>query len=367
MSNIAAILNSRLRSAGEWFVRSGIQESSGGVARYYRSDLGGNALVSTEITGYTASALVYLHNVTGDPECLDRAVRAGRFLARVAWNETLGMMPFEYCANGDAPEARAYFFDTGIIARGLLALWRTSREDELLEGLRPLRRIHGAGFRRRRGVPPHTGTALKKPAARDRRWSRGPGCYQLKAALAWRELSEETGRADFCDLYEQVLRYALCGHAAFPSGEGEGERTMDRLARLLLLSGGACCRAPARPACAEALRDGIERTAALLARTAPLFERSDVYAQLLRVRIFADTLGVMPLDREAAVLEAAAIGEFQACASDPRVAGGYYFGRKGTQPLPYLNPVSTAFCTQALDLWHRHCAGTLHPDWRTLI
>ena len=122
-----------------------------------------------------------------------------------------------------------------------------------------------------------------------------------------------------------------------------------------------------RPACAEALRDGIERTTALLARTAPLFERSDVYAQLLRVRLFAGALDVMPLDCEAAGREAAAIGEFQACGSGPRIDGGFYFGRKGTQLLPYVNPVSTAFCAQALDLWRRHCAGTFQPDWRMLI
>ncbi len=366
MSNIAAILDSRLRSAGDWFVRSGIQESSGGVARYYRSDLGGNALVSTEITGYTASALAHVHRVTGDPECLDRAVRAGRFLARVAWNSTLGIMPFEYCSNGHAPPARAYFFDTGIIARGLLALWRISREDELLEASVRCAGSMARDFAAGGEFHPVLELPSKTPAARDRRWSRGPGCYQLKAALAWRELAEETGRADFRDLYEQVLRYALCGHAAFPSGEGEGERTMDRLhAYCYFLEGLLPC--VGRPACAEALRDGIARAAALLARTAPLFERSDVYAQLLRVRIFADALGVMPLDREAAAREAAAIGEFQASASDPRVAGGFYFGRKGTQPLPYVNPVSTAFCTQALDLWRQYCAGTFHPDWRTLI
>jgi hypothetical protein len=207
----------------------------------------------------------------------------------------------------------------------------------------------------------------KKPAVRDRRWSRGPGCYQLKAALVWRELSEETGRADFRDLYEQVLEYALRGHAAFPSAEGEGERTMDRLhAYCYFLEGLLPCAE--RPVCAEALRDGIAHTAVLLARTAPVFERSDVYAQLLRVRIFADALGVLPLDRDAAEREAAAIAGFQACvSSDPRIAGGFCFGRKETRLLPYINPVSTAFCTQALDLWRRHRAGAFHPDWRMLI
>jgi hypothetical protein len=48
------------RAAG-WFLNSGIQEASGGVARYYRSDTRRNARISTEITGYAVSTFVYLH------------------------------------------------------------------------------------------------------------------------------------------------------------------------------------------------------------------------------------------------------------------------------------------------------------------
>jgi hypothetical protein len=52
--------------AGRWFLHSGIQEAGGGVARYYRSDTGRNNPVSTEITGYAVSTLVYLHALTGE-------------------------------------------------------------------------------------------------------------------------------------------------------------------------------------------------------------------------------------------------------------------------------------------------------------
>ena len=49
------------REAGEWFLSSGIQESNGGVARYYFSDRQENAALTTEITGYYASALACLY------------------------------------------------------------------------------------------------------------------------------------------------------------------------------------------------------------------------------------------------------------------------------------------------------------------
>ena len=49
------------------------------MARYYRTDTRRNAPTSTEITGYTASALVYLNASTGDPKYLDAAVETARY------------------------------------------------------------------------------------------------------------------------------------------------------------------------------------------------------------------------------------------------------------------------------------------------
>jgi hypothetical protein len=40
-----------------------------------------------------------------------------------------------------------------------------------------------------------------------------------------------------------------------------------------------------------------------------------------------------------------------------RLAGGFWFGSKDGQTLPYSNPVSTAFAMQALALWQDHQKG----------
>jgi len=75
-----------LSQAARWYVRSGIQEPSGGVARYYRTDLERNHPISTEITGYAISALLDLGQQA-------EAFSAARFLCREAWNGCT--MPFE--------------------------------------------------------------------------------------------------------------------------------------------------------------------------------------------------------------------------------------------------------------------------------
>jgi hypothetical protein len=67
---------------------------------------------------------------------------------------------------------------------------------------------------------------------------------------------------------------------------------------------------------------------------------------------------MVPLDENAAREEASRIASFQALdSSDVRLRGGFWFGRKGEQLLPFSNPVSTAFCLQALALWQDHQAG----------
>lgn len=351
-----------LQLAGSWLLRSGIQAPTGGVARYYRTDLARNAPVSTEITGYAASALLYLHARTGEARYREQALGAGHFLTRLAWDRELAVMPFEV----GAPDGQAYFFDSGIIARGLVALWRSSGEAEFLETAErcaeSMARDFAAGseFHAILELPP------KAAAARDRRWSRAPGCYQLKAGLAWREVAEATGRQEFRAHYDRLLAYALGEQASFLAGEPEGERVVDRLhAYCYFLEGLLPCAG--RPDCAVTLRQGLERAAELRDSATGLLERSDVYAQLLRLRLFAAALGAVPLDRKAAEREAAVILEFQASGSDPRIAGGMYFGRRGTQMLPYVNPASTVFSMQAMEMWRLWCAGEFKADWQTLI
>ena len=98
-----------------------------------------------------------------------------------------------------------------------------------------------------------------------------------------------------------------------------------------------------------------------------MFERSDVYAQLLRLRLFAHELGAVPLDVESAAHEAEMAAGFQSPANEAALSGGFWFGRKGSQLLPYMNPVSTAFCAQALTMWRRFKDGDLHTPLDALV
>jgi hypothetical protein len=336
--------------AGEWFLRSGIQNPDGGVARYYRLDLGRNRAVSTEITGYTASALVFLHSLTDDDRYLDRARAAARFLSG-AWDAESGSMPFEV-----DPARFAYFFDCGIVVRGLLAVWRASGGEEFLDCARLVGDSMAHDFRAPDGrFHPILTLPAKLPVERDPlRWSQSPGCYQLKAGMAWWDLWEATGNACYRNLYEGLREESLRTALDFLPGHADRRKVVDRLHAYLYFLEGLL------PMPDAALDEGIQRVGGFLRELAREFERSDVYAQLLRVRVYAASIGAVPLDRAAAEWEAERLLEFSTQAEDQRIDGGFYFGRTAGNWEPYINPVSAAFALQALALWngagqaHRH-------------
>jgi hypothetical protein len=335
-----------------WFLHSGIQEADGGVARYYRADLQANAPVSTEITGYAASAYAYLYRRTGEQRYLDAAAHTARFLVSKAWDSASSTFPFE------PGSGRAYFFDIGIVIRGLLAVWRITRETALLERAKEASLSLAFDFMGDGHYHPIVALPDKQPLPHEKRWSREPGCYQLKSALAWWNIGESCGEEPARRVFLLELDRALASHSTFLPGTDDVETIMDRLhAYCYFLE--ALLAVPDRGEVRQALAAGVEQVGTLLREIGPTFERSDVNAQLLRVRLVAHRLNALPLDQAAACQEAEHAASFRIASEDPRLDGGFWFGRKGSAMLPYANPVSTAFCLQALDLWERHRSG----DW----
>jgi hypothetical protein len=350
-----------LRRAGKWFLQSGIQEPSGGVARYRLNAENRNLPISTEITGYAVSAFTYLAQVTSDDAYSRAARRAADFLIDQAWNKQLETFPFE-CA----PGAPAYFFDCGIIIRGLLAVHRLTGDARYLDVAARAGRSMARDFLTPTAIHPIISVPDRQPWPYEKRWSREPGCFLLKSALAWLNLFRATGERLFETWWEQALQQSLASWDSFLPGTGERLKIMDRLhAHCYFLE--ALLAVPHRPECAETLRLGIARTSTYLRDIAPDFARSDVYAQLLRVRLHADALGCEPLDRSSAREEAAAIASFQYDSGDPHLDGGYAFGRRGTDWLPFVNPVSTSFCLQALEQWRQYEAGQFEANLDALI
>jgi len=344
-----------LSAAGEWFLTSGIQDPNGGVARYRLSDVGRNKPVSNEITGYAASTYAVLYEQTGGQRYLDAALHTARFLATQAWLPAIEQFPFE-----NEPNSPLYFFDCGIIIRGLLSVWRHSKDSQLLAIAAAAGRSMARDFLTESAIHPILQMPSRDPLPYEKRWSREPGCFQLKSAMAWHDLAEATGDDTFTLWYERALRMALDNYASFLPGADAPEQVMDRLHAFSYFMEGLLPRIR-RPHCAQALREAIALTSHHLREIRPVFERSDVNAQLLRARLFAEALGVQPLNEAEAAEEAASIASFQL----PN--GCFCFGRKNGALMPFDNPVSTGFCLQALAMWHQRNEGKFTPRIEAII
>ncbi len=362
MTETAQIAKLRsFRQAGLWLLRSGIQEGNGGVARYYRSDLRRNARISLEITGYAVSTLLYFHRLTRQGEYLEGALAAGRLLRKAG-----PLYPFELARPGEEPGQHAYFFDTGIIVRGLLRVWRETGDRSWLDaaseaGHTMIRAFMGGGM-------PHPIVRLADlgPLPEEERWAGRPGCYQLKAASAWRWLYEETADTAFLDAWEESLDLCLRARDRFLPGDSDPRKIMDRLhAYCYFLEG--LLQAAEREPCARAIVEGIDRVGHYLRQIEDVFVRSDVYAQLLRLRIYAADFGLIGLAEPQAAREAVSAAAFQLGGNDAAMNGGFAFGREKSELMPYVNPVSTAFCAQALELWERRRTSAAALDPHDLI
>ncbi len=336
------------------------------MARYYRTDDQGKARISLEITGYAVSCFVYLRALTGREDFGEAAIRAARFLIDRGWDLAERVFPFEYARPGEEPCRHSYFFDSGIIARGLLALWRATGESRFLDGARKTGRSMLERFVDGGRIHPIVEFPGCRPVAPQTRWAGQGGCYQLKAALAWHELHEAGGEQDFLEAWEDCLDASLRGHESFLPGEADERKVMDRLHAYCYFLEGLLPVLNRQP-CARAMAEGIERVSHYLRQIAPEFERSDVSAQLLRLRLLAAQAGAAPLSQFRAEQEAAAVAGYQVSDTDPAIDGGVCFGSTARVRMPFVNPVSTSFGLQAMAMWARRGDAGARPDWHELI
>jgi hypothetical protein len=188
-----------------------------------------------------------------------------------------------------------------------------------------------------------------KPVPYERRWSREPGCFLLKAALAWRQLGGE-----FEANFEAALAQALATWESFLPEE-PSEEVMNRLHAFSYFLE-ALLFVKERPGIAEVIQRGLARAGKLREAIAPRFARSDVYAQLLRVRMLAGDA-----DLQLAEAEFNTVMSFRDFRTDQRAEGGFYFGRKDGAAMPFANPVSTAFCLQAVVMYDAITSGDPRP------
>ena len=355
------------RAGLSWLAHSGIQAESGGVSRYFAGDVGKYKNISTEITGYATQAYTLLP-LPAQTGLLSNALRAGQFLCYDTGDPAEGFFPFEISRDGSQLSDRAYFFDCGITIRGLVALWNITGDPQYLTRaercgaamMGRMSRVDGSFF-------PILDRATGIPSAGEGHWSLEPGVYQLKTGLAFLELAELTSSGVFSRTAEDLLQWSMRQHESFLAGAPDPAGVADRTHAYCYFLEGLLPFIDRRFDCVQALQAGMTAVENAIDTHRETLERTDTIAQLLRLRLIGEYVGVVEIDLSAASREAEALPGFQLHTTDRRTNGAFSFGRRNGELTPHANPVSTIFALQALRMWHEYQNGELRTTWRELI
>ena len=202
-------MNARIHSGLRWLTRSGIQDESGGLARYYRAPEDKYEGISTAATGFFISGLLRCAEYPQESPP-KQAAAAGRILVEKAFDMEAELFLANLEPTEDKPRKWAYFFDCLIAIRALIDLWGATKNSAYLEcaekcgiGIkRNLSRMDGSFF------PVHD-IARDMPYEADEPWSLQAQVYHLKAMPIFLELTEATGLYEFKALGEELLKWTL--------------------------------------------------------------------------------------------------------------------------------------------------------------
>ena len=360
-------MNARIHSGLRWLTRSGIQNESGGLARCYRAPEDKYEGISTVATGYFISGLLRCAEYPGESPP-KQATAAGRMLMENAYDMESELFLSDLDAAENNPRKWAYFFDCLIAIQALIDLWRATKNSAYVEcaekcgiGIkRNLSRMDGSFF------PVHD-IARDMPYEADEPWSLQAQVYHLKAMPIFLELTEATGLYEFKAMGEELLKWTLKRYESFLEPDSDSERMMSRLHGYCYFLEGLLPEAGMDPDCSRALQYGLLEIENISQEIGHEYHRCDVIAQLLRLRLYADRVGVMELDFQQAENEAAAIEELQVQSVDPKVDGGFAFALKASRPVQHYNPATAVLAIQALQMWEQAANGSFRQAWEVLI
>ena len=360
-------MNSCIHAGLRWLAISGIQDQSGGVSEGFRTDTRDYSLISSTATGYYIAAQLWSQRFSRGA-LPATASRAGGFLVERAFDMSSEMFPQRFGDDNDERTRLAYFFDCTVVVRALVQLWDATKNPAFLDcaqrcGLALHSRmptVDGAFF-------PIYDLKSDRAYAEAGSWKVEMNVPQLKGALALLELYKATGRGEFEHDAEALRKWCLKRHESSLPGDGDDTRIAERLHAYCLFLEGLLPGVALDAESGRVLQFGLLRVENFLDEFGPELQRSDVIAQLLRLRLYADKLGLMELDYKRADQEAAHLIKFQTQSSDPKTDGAFTLFRRTEKSSPALDLTATVFALQALEMWEQAEEGGLRDPWEVLI
>ena len=357
-------MHSAIHNGLTWLLDSGVQEAEGGVHGKYAAEVGQFDVISVQATGRYVQALLTLGDPT-DPRQREQAIRAGRFLLDRAFDLTTDLFVQELPERTEAAAATRKATLNGCAAalHALISLWQATGESAYRECAarcaRAVRmrmsRVDGAFFL-------SYDLDCQSPD-----YSLDAEADQLKVAVAFWRLAEDGGLREFDDTAEQMLRWAIVRHEALLPEWIDRKDLTPALERYALFLEGLLPIAHLDAKACQALQSGLLRLERGVIE-ANGSSSPQALARLLRLRLYADSFGIIELDGREAERERGELLERQVRSDDPKLDGAFVLPRHIAQPgEAEADTESTIVATQALIMWGAVADGGFRDPWQTLI
>jgi hypothetical protein len=363
--------------AGNWILNSGIQRTEGpetligGFNSWKDSESGKCPFIYSEITGYGITSLLYLAKSECDTkkakDIIGRANLAAEWLENNAMDASGGFYTRYFPGKESFEDSRLYTFDAGMILYGLVCLYNSTKNPDIL-GIA----IKVAGFlinaqRKDGNVFAIYDAKQEKYLDVPGKWSTHSACHHAKTAMGMIELFNITRDDKYKSYSEKVCEAAMRYQAPDGRYDIEGETHMhphSYAAEGLLYVGKKIGRDDFIDSASKAAEFALRKQAQdggipfLYAKDGVMpFQRTDILSQVLRLGSVLVSMGRLDKSFEPnlkRLLER--LSEFQ------DKSGGFVFGYDfDGRRMDHLNSWCTMFAMQALD-----CADNLFNGGREM-
>lgn len=370
------MLNKAINKAADWLFYSGIQNGRekmgcGGFNSWFDADNSSYKYIYSEITGYGATILSFLHKNFGGAAYLEKARLAGEWLIKYALHPSGGVLTRYYFFE-DAEKDKysfesetVYSFDTGVALFGLCSLHNLTKEKQFLAAAAIMGNFLIDKCRRDDGLLfAYYDGKIGKPGSDFSKWSTQSGSFHAKAAMGLIALYKILGDKKYKEAAESLCDAAL----KFQKENGRFVSFADQDSTHLhphmyscegLLYAGLKLKEPKYIlAAARGVIWALDNAVRYGGRVNYLFfggrfndaERTDALSQLLRLALyFLQTCSFDSSHKEKVNVLARRLLACQCFLPDKEKNGGFYYGETDDgEKLNHLNSWCTMFALQTL-------------------
>lgn len=352
-------MKTTVRDGLNWLLDSGIQAAHGGVYETYDSEAGFEP-VTVRATSRYIQGMLHLGDPS-DPRQIEQAVKAGRFLLEDAFDRTTDLFVCKYSENGEGAR-KASLAGCAAAMQALMSLWQATQDNAYRE------------------------CAASCARALQTRMSRVDGAYflsydidfqspdfgleadadQLKLAAAFWRLAEDGGLREFDSPAEQMLRWALTRHETLLPDWVEHDKLVPLVERYALFLEGLLPIAHIDSQASQAFQSGLIKLEKGVIE-ANGSSSPQALARLLRLRLYADSFGMIELDYGEATRERDELEQRQLHSDLPQLNGAFVLPEFTGAGTASADPESTVVATQALLMWEEVADGGFRDPWQVLI